>query len=285
MWKQRTVTLCGFVAVLPLVFGCSTGVSAPPQAYAPAATFQAPQAYPPTEAYAPAPAYTPSAVYAAPSPAGAAPPDSGGVQVYAVGPAAPAAILVFLPGAGSVASEPALWEAQGFDVVTPQPGDLYRLVADEETAMARLIASAEAMANAPIWLVGPSQMIESAIPQTGGRVSGVVVTSGSAPTFSCSASFSYYDPGTGAPPQVKVARSGNCGPAGMSNITGGEPSVVTPAPAARPHAPPLIETRSNGLPHAAPRPRIIEAAVAGKNLPHAAQVRRLAQLIKTIPPG
>jgi hypothetical protein len=252
MWKAPASVLC--LAALPLL-GC-------------AGNYPAPQA----AAVTSAPVAASAPYYYAP----AAP------EVYTAGPAAPAAILIFLSGANTaVASEPALWEAQGFDVVMPQPADLYRLAADQEAAMARLIASAEAMANAPIWLVGPSQAIETAIPETGGRVSGLIVTSETTPTFSCSESFSYYNPGTGAPPQVKVTGSGNCGAAGMPSITGREPSVVAPAPAPRSNAPPLIETRSKML----PQTRIIEASAAGKNLPPAAQVRRLAQMIKSAPPG
>jgi hypothetical protein len=189
-------------------------------------------------------------------------------QVYSPSPAAPVAVLVFLPGADSVvASAPALWEAQGFDVVTPRAADLYRLVADQQAAMARLIASAEAMANAPIWLVGPSQMIETAIPATGGRVSGVIVTSETTPTYSCSESFFYRDPGTGAPPQVRVAKSGDCG-SGMPPMMGNQPSLSPP---------PAVPRRN--------QPRIIEASTAGKHLPPGAQVSRLAQLIKAVPPG
>jgi hypothetical protein len=258
MWKTPAPVL--WLAALPLL-GCAGNYTAPQAA-----------AVTPTPVAATAPYY-----YAAAAP-----------QVYTAGPAAPAAILVFLPGADVVASDPALWEAQGFDVVMPQPTDIYRLVADQEAAMARLIASAEATANAPIWLVGPSQVIETAIPQAGDRVSGIIVTSAGSPTFSCSESFSYYNSGTGAPPQVKVSRSGNCGPAGMPAITERQPSAVAPAPAPRSNASPLIETRSKGLPQAAPQrhqPRIIEASAAGKNLPPAAQVHRLAQLIKTVPPS
>lgn len=189
-------------------------------------------------------------------------------HVYSPGPAAPVAVLVFLPGADTgVASEPALWEAQGFDVVMPRPADLYRLVANQQAAMARLIASAEAMANAPIWLVGPSPVIETAIPETGGRVSGVIVTSERTPTFSCSESFSYFNPGTGAPPEVRVAKSGDCG-TGMPQMMGTEPSVVQP---------PAVPRRN--------QPRIIEAFAAGKHLPPGAQISRLAHLIKAAPPG
>ena len=252
MWKVPASILC--LAALPLV-GCAGNYTAPQAA-----------------AVTPAPVAADAPYYYAPAVAG----------VYATGPAAPSAVLVFLPGADVVASEPALWEAQGFDVVMPQQADIYRFAADEAAAMARVIASAEALSNRPIWLVGPSRVIETALPQTGG-VSGVIVTSGSSPTFSCSESFSYYNLGTGAPPQVKVRWSGDCS-TGMPATTG-QPPVLQPTPVPRPHQAPLIETRSNGLPHAAPRPRIIEASAAGNNLPPAAQVRRLAQLIKAAPPS
>jgi hypothetical protein len=241
MWKAPASVFC--LAALPLL-GCAGNY---------AGNYTGPQAaaVTPTPVAATAPYYYPAAA----------------PQVYAADAAVPAAVLVFLPGAEVVASDPALWAAQGFDVVMPQPADIYRLVADQEAAMARLIASAEAVANAPVWLVGPSQLIETAVPQAGDRVSGVIVTSAGAPTFSCSESFSYYDPGTGAPPQVKVTRSGDCG-AGTPNITGRQPSVLQPPSAPRPH-----------------QPRIIEASAAGKNLSPATQVRRLAQLIKAAPPS
>ena len=245
MWKAPASVFC--LAALPLL-GCAGNY---------AGNYTGPQAaaVTPTPVAQSAPYYYPD-YYTAAAP-----------QVYAADAAAPAAVLVFLPGADVVASDPTLWAAQGFDVVTPQPADIYRLVADQEAAMARLIASAEAMANAPVWLVGPSQVIETAIPQAGGRLSGVIVTSASAPVFSCSESFSYYNPGTGAPPQVKVTRSGDCA-TGTSSMTGGQPSVLPPPVAPRPH-----------------QPRIIEASAAGKNLPPATQVRRLAQLIKAAPPS
>ena len=37
MWKQRAVTLCGCLAVLPLLMGCANGGGGSPQAYAPPA--------------------------------------------------------------------------------------------------------------------------------------------------------------------------------------------------------------------------------------------------------
>ncbi|MBO0736576.1 MAG: hypothetical protein J2P48_08410 [Alphaproteobacteria bacterium] len=199
--------------------------------------------------------------------------------------ATPAAILVFLPTMGPVGAEdylardPALWAAQGFEVLTPQPAEIYRMVADQQAALARLVASAHAVANAPVWLVGSSPaldtLLETATPSGRGQISGVVVTSVGSPAISCSESFSYYDPGTGAPPQVKASRSGNCGPgvsiavpqAGPPGVTGRQPPILQP-PFRRPKA-----------------PRIIEASATGKNLPPAARVHRLAELIKASPSG
>ena len=83
MWKVPASILC--LAALPLV-GC-------------AGNYTAPQAV----AVTPAPVAADAPYYYAPAVAG----------VYATGPAAPSAVLVFLPGADVVASEPALWEAQG----------------------------------------------------------------------------------------------------------------------------------------------------------------------------
>jgi hypothetical protein len=90
------------------------------------------------------------------------------------------------------------------------------------------------------------------------------VTSGAG---SCSESFFYSDPGTGAPPKVEVKRSGDCG-TGTPAIGGRQPWVLPTPPASRPN-----------------QPRLIEASAAGKNLPPAAKVRHLAELIKSAPPG
>ena len=130
MWKQRVVTLCGCLAALPLLIGCANGGAGPSQAYAP------------------------------PAPAAAAAPDAGGARVDATGPGGPAAILVILPGPGDVLTgSPQLWAGQGFDVMTPSPSEIYRIAADQEAAMTRLIAEAQAMANAPIWLMGPNPAV------------------------------------------------------------------------------------------------------------------------------
>jgi hypothetical protein len=236
MWKGAASILC--LAALPLL-GCAGG-------------YNAPQA----ETVMPA---TASAGYYAPPP-----------QIYSAGPTAPAAVLVFLPGAEPVESEPGLWTAQGFDVVMPRPADVYRLVVDEDAAIARLVASAEAMANAPVWLVGPDRLVATALetaPARGSGVSGVIVTSAGSPIVSCSESVTYFDPGTGAPPLVQVKRSGHCG-SGQPGIGGSQPSVVQPQAAPHPS-----------------RPRIIEASAVPKGLSPAARVKQLAQLIKAVPPS
>jgi hypothetical protein len=150
----------------------------------------------------------------------------------------------------------------------PQPEEIYRLVADQQAAMARLVASAHALADAPIWLVGAGPTIDAALaaPQRGrGPVSGVVVTSVTSSSGSCSESVLYSDPGTGAAPKIEVRKSGDC-EVGSPGVTGRQPSVLPAPPAARLGA-----------------PRIIEASAGPKDLPPAAQVRRLAQLIKTPP--
>jgi len=245
MSKQRAVSLCGCLAALPLLIGCSSSVGSsqaygPPPAYGRPVdqTNYSPQAYP----------------------ARAAPAAFASDRVYTSGPAAPVAIVVLLPGAGeSMTANPELWAAQGFDVVMP-PADIYRLVADQRAALARLVASAEALANAPVWLVGPSPMIEAALPQVGG-ITGAVMTSVGSNTGSCSESFSYFDPGTGAPP--KDRRSADCG-AGLPNLNGQQPFAAPVVP--RPNS-----------------PRIIETSAIPKNLSPAARVERLAELIKGSP--
>jgi hypothetical protein len=135
--------------------------------------------------------------------------------------------------------------------------------------LARLVASARAVADAPVWVVGPGPVIDAALaaPQFGRGVSGVVMTSVASGTGSCSESFFYSDPGTGAPPKVEVKRSGDCG-TGAPAIGGRQPSVLPAPPAPRPN-----------------QPRLIEASAVGKNLPPAAEVRHLAELIKSVPPG
>jgi hypothetical protein len=173
------------------------------------------------------------------------------------------------PGDDSLASDPALWTAQGFDVVMPQPADIYRLDAVQQAALARLVASAHALADAPIWVVGPGPVIDAALAASllGGGVSGVVRTSVASDSASCSESFFYSDPGTGAPPKVEVSRSGDCG-TGTPATTGRQPSVLPAPPAPGPN-----------------QPRLIEASALGRNLPPAAKVHDLAALIKSAPSG
>jgi hypothetical protein len=239
MWKAPASVVCGCLAVL-LLIGCAADVATPQAtAVTPAAIAE------------PADYYTPAA------------------RVYAVGPAVPAAVLVLWPGDDSLPRDPGLWTAQGFDVVMPQPADVYRLVADQQAALARLVASAHALADAPIWVVGSGPVIDAALaaPRSGGGVSGVVITSVASGAGSCSESFFYSDPGTGAPPKVEVSRSGDCG-TGTPAIGGRQPSVLPASPAPRPN-----------------QPRLIEASAMGRNLLPAAKARHLAELIKSAPPG
>ena len=240
MWKEPAYVLCGCLAAMSLV-GCAGNVATSGQA----------TALPPAAMAEPAPYYAPAQ------------------HVYATGPAAPAAVLVLWPSGDGLARDPELWTAQGFDVVMPRPADIYRMVADQQAALAQLVASAHALANAPIWVVGPGPVIDAALaaPQFGRGVSGVVMTSVTSGSGSCSESFFYSDPGTGAPPKVQVSRSGDCG-TGAPAISGHPPSMLPAPPAARPS-----------------QPRIIEASAADKNLPPAAKVRDLAELIKSAPSG
>lgn len=163
--------------------------------------------------------------------------------------------------------------------MTPPP-EFLRFAADREAALAQLAAAARALADAPVWLVGPDPAVEAALAAPGGRVSGVVVTSAGARTGSCTESFSYFDPGTGAPPKVTFDKSGNksgdaC-PAGAVSApafgAGTGPAITGPAvPAAKPGA-----------------PRIIEASAQpdGMSSPaRQAYMRQLAELIKGAPPG
>ena len=148
---------------------------------------------------------------------GSRPNHIGTRRLYTAGGTTPAAVLVFLPDRvelGNVAArDPALWAAQGFDVVMPRQLWTDRLIADQQTAVARLLASAQALADAPIWLVGPSPTIEAVMPQLGpGQVSGVVVTSVTSNAVSCTRTMYYSNPGTGAEPKAVVKTSGDaCG--------------------------------------------------------------------------
>src|SRR5215831_1864120 len=108
MWKTSASIFCGCLATLPLI-GCAGNFPGPGQA-----TMAAP------------------AAIAEPSPY-----DTPAAHVYAIDPATPAAVLVLWPGEDSLARDPALWTAQGFDVVMTQPVDLYRMVADQQAALSR----------------------------------------------------------------------------------------------------------------------------------------------------
>lgn len=242
MWKSRTLTLGCCLAALPLL-GCTVGAGPQGQAHAP------------------------------PIAGIAWSPDRGGARIYANEPGGPAAILVLLPAPGDVPGDPLtrdprLWAARGFDVVMPPP-DLYRLAADHETAFERLIASARAMADAPIWLVGPNPAIAAAMAQAPmsepGRISGVVVTSVASNAGTCSERMVYADAGTGAAPTVRISRSGSACPAGSPFGAASNPAAKPAAPAVRPKA-----------------PRLIEASAGERASPHARRsiAQHVAELIK-----
>jgi hypothetical protein len=84
--------------------------------------------------------------------------------------------------------------------------DIAQLVADRQAALARLVASERRAADAPIWLVGPGPAIEAAMPDL---VSGVVVTSMTTGSGSCSRIVYYSNAGTGAEPSITVKTSGD----------------------------------------------------------------------------
>jgi hypothetical protein len=244
MRKPSALTLCCCLAALPLLIGCANDVGGSPQAYAP----------PPAAATVAGP---------------------GGARIYAIGPGMPAAILVMLPGAGDMmTADPRLWTAQGFDVLTPSPAEIERIAANQEAAMIHLIAEARAMADAPVWLVGPNPAIEAAMsgtPMAGpGQVSGVVVTSMTSGAGSCSERMIYSYSGNGTP-RVSVSKSGDACPAGPSFGSGANSPFAPAAPVVRPNA-----------------PRVIEASASnGSGTPIAPQlaVKQVADLIKSAPPS
>src|SRR6516162_9637387 len=208
MWKPFGPIVGCCLAAMPLL-GCVGGYTAmPPQAGSPTAYV----------------ASTP------PEPA-----------VFTTRAGAPAAVLVLLPGAvefGDVtARDPALWAAQGFDVVMPRPLWTDRVIADQQAAVARLLASAQAMADAPIWLVGPSPTIEDVMPQLGpGQVSGVVVTSVTSSAGSCTRTMYYSNAGGGAEPKAVVKTSGDACGTSLSFGAGQGPAGTVPVPRVKPSA-------------------------------------------------
>lgn len=234
MSKPSALTLFCCLAALPLI-GCANGVGPQSQAY-------------PTAA-------------------------SSGERIYTAAPGGPAAILVMLPSPGDVlTADPALWAAQGFDVVTPPPSEIYQLAADREAAFDRLIASAQGMADAPIWLAGSNPAIESAMasmPRSRPReLSGVVVTSMTSGAGTCSERMIYSYPGNGGPPKVSVSKSGNACPSGAPFAAGANPTIAPPVPAAPPRGPHLIEAAAGST--AAPGAR-------------KTMVQHIADLIKSTP--
>jgi hypothetical protein len=238
MWKIPASLLCGALA-LPLI-GCAGNV-------------------------------TSAEVATTTPPVITGPPYVAGPRTFVSGPAGPAAILVVLPtsNADLALANPALWADEGIDLVMSQPGDFYRAMEDPNAAIARLVASARELANAPIWLLGAgpdiNALLAAASPSGRGAVSGLVVTSVASNAGTCSESVYYSKSSPGSAPRVEVTRSGNCG-THSSVLPPRQPPAISAPPAIRPNS-----------------PRIIEASATRKR--PAAQVHRLAQLMKAVPPS
>jgi hypothetical protein len=144
-----------------------------------------------------------------------------------------------------------------------------RFVADRQAAVERLLASAQAMADAPIWLVGPSPTIEDVMPQLGpGQVSGVVVTSVTSSAGSCTRTMYYSNAGGGAEPKAVVKTSGDACGTSLSFGIRQAPAGAVPVPQVKPSA-----------------PRLIEASIATEKPAQKAFVQRLADEIKAPQPA
>src|SRR5579871_6031601 len=132
MWQERAVSLCSCIALLPLIVACTGGPGSPPQAYAPPAPSSPPSFAAIQTGLTPRYAAPAAEAAALPYQAAGVPAGPGGVYTVAAR-TSPGAIIVMLPGAGAVfPTDPALWAAQGFDVVAPPPAELYRLAAVQE---------------------------------------------------------------------------------------------------------------------------------------------------------
>jgi hypothetical protein len=229
MWNPRATAVFCCLASLPLV-GCAAG---PPVAWRP----------------------VPAAPIAAASDA---------PRVYVGGPSVPAAILVVLPGAGALGEDPALWTVRGFDVVAPAP-DALRLAADREATIARMIASAQALADAPVWLLGPGAAVDAAMAAPllrPGQLSGAIVTSLGAGAATCGRSVAYVDPGNGAEPTVTVETFGNaCGPRATVGTTT-RPRDVLPMPPSPNRAPKIIEASAKNKASASAQREAVEQLAA-----------------------
>ena len=239
MWKIPASLLCGWVIAVPLI-GCAGDVASPQGAAVAQPVIAGPPYY------------------------------VAGPRAFVTAPAGPAGILVVLPslGAAPALADPRLLADEGVRLAMPRPADFYPVVENPNAALARLVASARVLADAPIWLLGAGQDINAVLaePQSGrGAVSGVVVTSMTSNAGTCSESMYYSQPAMGAAPRVEVTRSGNCG-ANSSVFPQRQPPAVAVPPAVRPNA-----------------PRIIEASMTPQR--PAAQVHGLAQLIKAVPPS
>lgn len=228
--------------------------------------------------------------YPAANVADVAPPRGDIEQVAYTGPAAPVAVLVFVPSGTGMAGRtdvlgavpPTVWADQGLGVVTPRVTDA-AVAEDRDMALAlhRMLAYARAMADAPIWLVGADPEIRNALaslPPGRGQISGVVVTSVASPAGTCSKTVVYSSPGRGGIPTVQVRSSGNA----CEGVNPGmRPPVFEPIPepSTPPRSPHTILVRNEH----APAGNNVTAPQAGTN--ERPLVRLIADRIRQSPSG
>jgi hypothetical protein len=172
----------------------------------------------------------PVAAYAAHALAqSAAQPAPGGHVVYVP----PGAVVLVVPGP----------QAVGFPGMALQPSDfpVAHMIAEQEASMQHMLADMNSlMLHA---MPDPQQMIRSVMDGagTGAAGSGVIMTSVSSGSGSCSETITYGAVGANGQKQVKVTRSGNaCGAIGTSAPVGvvDAPPAVAPQPAPAPQTGP-----------------------------------------------
>jgi hypothetical protein len=142
----------------------------------------------------------------------------------------PGAVVLVLPG-GMLRVMPMAMPMSGpmVDAAFPFPSDMMR-------QMDQMMADTQRVFDSPAW-TAPDQSIEAAMrgmPQAGGPVAGVVVTSFSDGHSTCTRRITYS--GNGAAPKVEVsATGGGCASAGIPTAAPSTPAampdVVTPQPA------------------------------------------------------
>ena len=149
----------------------------------------------------------------------------------------PGAVVLVLPG-GVMRAMP--MSGPMSDAAFPFPSDMMR-------QMDQMMADTQRVFDSPAW-TAPDQTIEAAMqdmPQLGGRMAGVVVTSFSDGHSTCTRRVTYS--GNGAAPKVEVsATGGGCGSAGIPAAAPSTPAAMPDYVAPRPAIPRTlrVENRS-----------------------------------------